>query len=371
MKDDKISVKDSALKKDALKAKFSIIIPVYNIDEKYLHKCILTLQEQTLKDIEIIIINDGSTNNCGSLCDAYSKADTRIKVIHQENKGVSAARNRGIQEATSRWIIFIDPDDWVELNMCEELDKYLMTNNADILMFTYYSNFKDREISHYYGTKEDLMFKTEEHELLQLSIMKVYSGFYPLMIGSVVMKVFNKEFLTTNNIYFNENLPKSQDLIFSLYAIEYAKKIAFINRTFYHYRQNDASICHRYNPNIFSFIMRTAEETENFINMFDKKMSFQVGYFHMIASLFFENMFLDFLHRNNVNNYRSKRKMYIDTLNSEPFKTTFINLDLRSYSGKMKVLLWIIKRKWYLPLYFWYLVIKREKNLYGNISDVC
>lgn len=114
-----------------MKPKISIVIPVYN-SEKHLKQCIDSVLNQSYKNIEIILVNDGSTDNCGKICDAYKKADDRVIVIHQKNKGVSVARNTGLDAATGSYIGFVDSDDWVGENMYEELLGLLLKNDLDV-----------------------------------------------------------------------------------------------------------------------------------------------------------------------------------------------------------------------------------------------
>ena len=111
----------------------SIIIPVYNV-EKYLNKCLNSVIEQTYKNIEVILIDDGSTDNSGKICDEYAKNDIRIKIIHQQNGGVSTARNNGLEHATGKYITFVDSDDYIEKEMIETMAKKIMKKNADIVI---------------------------------------------------------------------------------------------------------------------------------------------------------------------------------------------------------------------------------------------
>ena len=113
-----------------LTPKISVIVPVYNV-EKYLRKCIDSLTNQTLKDIEIILVNDGSTDNSGSIIDEYAKQDKRVIAIHKENGGQSSARNMGLDIAKGKYVGFIDSDDWIELDMYENMYLALVKGNAD------------------------------------------------------------------------------------------------------------------------------------------------------------------------------------------------------------------------------------------------
>ena len=119
--------------------KISVIIPVYNTEKEYLEKCLDSVRNQTLREIEMILIDDGSTNQAGEICDEYADKDDRIKVIHQKNQGVAVARNSGLAVAEGEWITFVDADDWCEPTMCEEILDKAVENDAEILIFTNYS----------------------------------------------------------------------------------------------------------------------------------------------------------------------------------------------------------------------------------------
>ena len=114
----------------------SIIVPVYNV-EKYLPRCLDSLACQTLKEIEIILVDDGSTDNSGDLCDRYAEKDPRFHVIHQESAGLSAARNRGIEASRADWLMFVDSDDWVEPRFCELPLRAAIQHSADLILFRY------------------------------------------------------------------------------------------------------------------------------------------------------------------------------------------------------------------------------------------
>lgn len=110
----------------------SIIVPVYNVD-KYLDECIQSLVNQTLKNIEIILVDDGSTDESGIICDQYAKYDSRVKVIHQQNGGQSMARNAGVKIANGKYLLFVDSDDYILTEACEKLIYYATVSNADLV----------------------------------------------------------------------------------------------------------------------------------------------------------------------------------------------------------------------------------------------
>ena len=118
-------------------AMISIIVPVYNV-ENYLDRCMERLQNQTYGNLEIILVDDGSKDNSGALCDAYAKKDPRVKVLHKENGGVSSARNAGLDIAQGQFVAFVDADDWVAHNMFETLRENITTSGADCVFCSYY-----------------------------------------------------------------------------------------------------------------------------------------------------------------------------------------------------------------------------------------
>ena len=126
-----------------MKPLVSVIVPVYKV-EPYLKRCLDSLVNQTLKEIEIIAIDDGSPDRCGEICDAYAAWDGRIRVVHQENAGVSAARNVGIELARADYLMFVDPDDWVDPDYCRLPYQTAMEYSADLILFPYYRHAHGR-----------------------------------------------------------------------------------------------------------------------------------------------------------------------------------------------------------------------------------
>ena len=128
--------------------KISVIVPIYNV-EQYLRRCIDSIINQTYKNLEIILVDDGSPDNCGQICDDYAKKDTRIKVIHKKNGGLSDARNVGLEVCTGDYISFVDSDDWIELNTYEIMMKSMNEYNADMVVSNINYVYKDKVESKY------------------------------------------------------------------------------------------------------------------------------------------------------------------------------------------------------------------------------
>lgn len=208
--------------------KITIIIPVYNV-EKYLRDAIESAINQTYKNLEIIIVDDGSKDNSGSICDEYQNKDNRIKVVHQENKGLSGARNTGLDLATGKYIMFMDSDDTFDLNACQNLYNYIEKTNADYVVGNYINMDED-------GTLWDnpVFDKNKYHEF-KLSIEDYTHSFYTMNSG-VWNKIFRKSFLDKLQVRFVERVP-AEDAIFTTYCFIKSSNVHYMPEIVYNYRQ--------------------------------------------------------------------------------------------------------------------------------------
>ena len=227
---------------------FSIIIPIYKIREDYLNTCIESIRSQSYKNIEIILVDDGSPDNCGELCDKYASVDTRINVIHQANKGVSAARNTGIEAAKGEWIMFVDADDWIEEGFYDKLTDYLNQSEYDILMFRLTRTYLNKTIELKYDLISSKIYNTQnisDKEYLYRLCMRPPKPGYSVVYYSVD-KVYNRNFLIKNNLRYPIGLSKSEDKVFIINCFEKLNKLYYIDESFYYYRINSDSVCNKY-----------------------------------------------------------------------------------------------------------------------------
>lgn len=211
--------------------KISVIIPVYNI-EPYLSRCLDSVINQTYKNLEIIVINDGSTDKSGEIADSYCLIDNRVIVIHKTNNGVSAARNAGIDKATGEYIGFVDGDDYIEPDMYELLIQNAIYNSADISHCGYKMVFPNR-IDLYYGTGKILLLNKNE-------------GLIELLKGEIIEpglcnKIYKRELFLS--IRFREDIRNHEDLLANYYLFNLSEKSIFKDETKYHYmvRKNSAA----------------------------------------------------------------------------------------------------------------------------------
>lgn len=209
--------------------KVTIVVPVYNVSE-FLNECIDSLVSQTYVNLEIILINDGSTDNSGSICDDYASKDNRIRVIHQTNKGVSSARNAGLQVATGDYVTFVDPDDWVELSAIKNMVDLIEHHDVDCVRTTYYENRGAKQAAHSLKIRNGLYEVVDRYELLA-SFIRGEEGCY------VVLLMMKKE-LVHRIGGFVKNIPIMEDKIFYVNLVLAAETILISNVVTYHYRVN-------------------------------------------------------------------------------------------------------------------------------------
>lgn len=229
----------------------SIIVPVYNV-EKYLEQCIDSLVNQTYKNIEIIIVNDGSTDSSGELCDKLAKRDSRINVVHKKNAGLGFARNTGLEFVKGKYVTFIDSDDFADVDLIENLYNEIILNNADTCIGGFKRVNDDGKVLY----KEKYKSVTYSgNEVVQELLLRIL-GSSPEKSDAIRMSVWNVlfsvEIIKNNNLKFcSERKYISEDLIFDIDYYQHSKKTSIINSCAYNYRVNNNSLTMKYRDDKF------------------------------------------------------------------------------------------------------------------------
>lgn len=236
----------------------SIIVPVYNV-EKYLPQCLDSLINQTYQNIEIICVNDGSLDNSKNILEEYASGDRRIKIINQNNQGLSAARNTGMRVASGKYLMFVDSDDWIDLCTCEKAIFLAEKNNADLVFWSYSREYSD-------VSKKKLLFWKDETVFDEIQVKKKLHRRLAGLIGeelrhpdyaNVIETAWGKLYLTSeiigNQIKFVDTKEiGTEDALFNLYALGYVKKAVYIRKCFNHYRKdNNTSLTTIYKKNLY------------------------------------------------------------------------------------------------------------------------
>lgn len=232
--------------------KYSIIVPIYKVELSYLTKCIESLINQTYKNIEIILIDDGSPDECGNICDNYSEKDKRIKVIHQKNKGLSAARNSGIKIATGDYITFLDGDDWLEFDTFEDLNNKA-DFSSDVICFGTIKDFNN--ISYNYDYKNYFKNgKVYSGKYINYMMSKLFD--YECYLGDATAKLFKNHLINKQKLFFDEKLKQGiEGLDFNFNVFSKSRRIQFLKLYKYHYTYSPNSITMKFNENNYKLII--------------------------------------------------------------------------------------------------------------------
>lgn len=229
----------------------SVIVPVYNV-EKYLEQCVNSILNQSYKLIEIILVNDGSKDSSGELCEILAKRDDRILVVHKDNEGLGLARNTGLKYVKGKYVTFIDSDDYADPDLIENLYNAIKENNADACIGGYKRVNDDGEVI-YKETYEKKIYEKEEcaRELLPRML-----GSSPEKSDSIRMSVWNvlysMDIIRENNLDFpSERDYISEDIIFDIKYYRYCMRCVVINNSSYTYRVNNTSLTQSYNKDRF------------------------------------------------------------------------------------------------------------------------
>ena len=218
--------------------KFSVVIPVYKV-EKYLDQSVQSVLGQTHSDLEVILVDDGSPDRCGIMCDAWAAKDARIRVIHQQNGGLSVARNTGIRHATGDYLLFLDSDDWWETDaVLEAVAKQLERTPAQVLSFNYRKSFDGVVKSGYFD--ETLPSSKETESLTEIVRQDRW-------INGACNKALSRTMLMENDLFFRPGIT-SEDIDWTLRVALTAETFAFANVCVFVYRQHSASISHTVAP---------------------------------------------------------------------------------------------------------------------------
>ena len=217
--------------------KVSIVIPIYNT-AKYLDKCLTSVITQSYQNIEIILVNDGSTDDCKSICDNYAKKDKRIIVLNQKNSGVSASRNNGIKVASGKYLCFLDSDDFIHPDYVQCLINNIKENTLSVCQMETFKN----DVIPLKNIEEKKEF--DRYHFIYLSSM--------YLLNTPCCKLYNLDVIKTNKIYFDTGLSLGEDLMFNLNYMQYIDKIIVDMQKLYYYRKDDnLSLSTSYNPKMF------------------------------------------------------------------------------------------------------------------------
>lgn len=290
-------------------AELSIIVPIYNVEE-YLPRCIDSILAQTYTDFELILVNDGSPDNCAEIMEQYAKLDKRIITIHQHNKGVSAARNAGLRIAKGKFIGFVDPDDWIDEHMYQKMIFLLEKERADLAccnwdIFNNEMIYQEHPVNLRSGLMDKKNFLTHYFDL-------------PRTVGGTVWnKVFKAAFIKDS---FDEIITIGEDAVFSSKYCLHISKAIYLNDNLYHYFERDNSAT-RHKDYKLVLILDAKKQLIDIVEKVGKSVKKHAERDYLDSCFLYYNQYL----QNGCSQYWKMGKLHFETYMSENWFRVIFN----------------------------------------------
>lgn len=341
--------------------KVSIIVPVYNV-EKYLERCLESLINQTYRNIEILIVNDGSTDNSKKICEKYKEMDSRIRLINKKNQGLGMARNTGLEYITGKYVLFVDSDDYVERNLVELVYKIAEENNCDFVRFHNYredittgeKKIRKSPLEEGFYSKEDIKQK----------ILLPIIGVLPNQTGndfvgmSVWRNLYRASVIRKENLKFvSEREFISEDVIFNISFFDVSSRAYVINIPLYHYIVNDNSLTAIYKKDRFDKEVIMYKKIESIV----KEKNFSDDSLVRASRTFLDRTRMCLrqeFSRKNIS-LKDQRQSIIKICSNEML-TDIINIyPLKKMNIEYRFILFLIKNKMYIAMKILFEVFKK------------
>ena len=320
--------------------KISIVVPVYNVKESYLTKCLESIIHQTMKEIEIILVDDGSSNDSLKICNKFAEKDKRIIIIQQKNQGVSVARNNGIKISNSEYIMFVDSDDWLEKDACERLYKY-KDENVDVIIgrnYVYREDKNEREEAFFRGGKINEI--KNKYEIYNILLTDRKSNKY-IYLATPWAKLYRSSLLKENNTCFEKNIKIGEDMLFNLDAVVLAKKIFIADELIYNYRKHNNNTENRLKSEFKENLENTYDKLEEKCKKNKLNLVREINYYK-IRGL---NSIMDYCKDINTSIKEIKK-----ITNEAVYKDAIRNIETNMLSKKRKLLVLFARIRFYLGI---------------------
>ncbi len=323
--------------------KVSIIIPVYNT-EKYLYTCITSIQLQTFSDLEIIIVDDGSSKNCSEYCDQLLKKDNRITIIHKENGGLSSARLAGFEACHGEYVLFVDSDDYIESTMVEKLITTIENYHAELAICGYIQIDAGVKTKHFLPYKKDVIEGREDIVNYYIHPLTGYSDSRINIPGFLCIRLHKKS-LIQKHFFELENKYFAEDHVFDLLYSDHIERIAIVNEPLYDYVIHNTSLTNKYRErktemlnNLYKFYMKFLAERNipydderryNFLNSLvyssidNAVLSGNYTSFQEELNLLLSIGYVDILIKNNAVNMKFGEKLACWLLNHRMYRSLY------------------------------------------------
>lgn len=284
----------------------SVIVPVYNCKD-YLPKCIESILNQTYPQIQLVLVDDGSGDGSGEICDTFAAKDRRIQVIHQKNQGVSAARNAGLDAAAGNWVLFVDSDDYVEQDYCRRMLDASLQCDADVVIARPFSR-----------SQPDVQrYETAQIEQLKQTCLAYDETKFDYNIDGPWGKLFRHSLIEAHNIRFPETLARSEDAYYCATVYEHAANVCCLNWFGYVHVEREGSLCRRFTSDAPGMLERILIENQKWVQKYHpEEADYEKALWYRALPGIDECEKTYFLHRANSDSLWEKMRCYSRFLNS-------------------------------------------------------
>jgi len=337
----------------------TVVVPVYKVPETMLRRCLDSIVGQDSSNFETILIDDGSPDQCGLICDEYVAKYKNFSAIHQENSGLAVVRNVGIDNASGQWICFVDGDDWIEPDTISFAKEFIAKyGDADVLIWDEFCYTRSSQRENYFlGRKEEGTITFEgkrKNELFDIMLPEKYKKSNPLVfadIGNCHARVYKVDFLRMNRIYNQPELRRMQDNVFSLWVIEKADKIQYRCRRLYHYSYNEDAATKKYNKNICENLDAVYRYMIDFADQCHPGNLFRQRIYTRFARLFLKMVEQKHANPNNPLSGRQRLAQMKTDFSNPHFQEVIRNIDLNGQAGRVRISIILLRIKAYWILY--------------------
>lgn len=338
--------------------KISIIIPVYNT-EKYIEKCLNSIVNQTYSNLEIICVNNGSTDKSSKLLNEYLMKDKRIKLIETENNGVSAARNIALNNVTGQYVLFVDSDDWIDYSTCENAIKTIIDNKSDVVFFNYIKEFKYNSVPVNLACKKDCFVNGEIKKIRRRLIGPIDNELENPLLSDIYCTVWAKlySFDCIKDLKFIDlnKIGTFEDGLFNIEVTKNAKKISYMDKYLYHYRKNNSNstltlysknLVNQYNF-LFDYMFKECEDERDKLAL-NNKICIQ-----MITLI---------LNEIKLKNYKHFKKNLSKIYNYKIFNDALNRYQKQNLSSMWKIIYFLIEKRYIFCLYITFNILQKLRG---------
>lgn len=265
--------------------KVSVIVPVYNV-EKFLNRCVKSIVGQSYQNLEIILVNDGSTDGSPAICDQWESCDHRIKTIHKKNGGLSSARNAGLEKATGDYIMFEDSDDWLDKELIRKCVNRMQEDNSDMVIFGY------RKVNEEEKKLGEFTFGNQSYSREEMT-SQLFQRILEMSFGYAWNKMYHLETIKKSGLKFDGEIIDREDLVFNIQLLNYLNKISYLEFVGYSYLQRGTSLLHNASLSRMKSVNIFCKKIDDIYidNLAVKKKVYNMNVLHYLSDCIIKNIF--------------------------------------------------------------------------------